>query len=139
MAVADHTVDTSALMRLQRPTVQYVLEPLVEQGRAALCSTVLVELLWSTRNVADYDELVRDWGHNEVLDVEPVDWLEAISVQRELWRRGLHRAVGWPDLLLACVAARHEVLLLHYDKDFDLIADVTGQATRWVVPAGSVP
>jgi hypothetical protein len=29
--------------------------------------------------------------------------------------------------------------VLHYDKDFDLMARVTGQRTEWIVPAGSVP
>jgi hypothetical protein len=27
--------------------------------------------------------------------------------------------------------------LLHYDHDFDLIAEVTGQRTRWIVPPGT--
>jgi hypothetical protein len=28
--------------------------------------------------------------------------------------------------------------VLHYDADFDLIAEATGQRCRWVVPAGTV-
>lgn len=64
-----------------------------------------------------------------------MDWQRA----RELWHRGQQRAVGLPDLLVAAVAERHRVTVLHYDKDFDLIAAVTGQPTTWVVAPGSVP
>jgi hypothetical protein len=37
------------------------------------------------------------------------------------------------------VAERKRVILLHYDGDYDLIADVTGQPVQWVVPRGTVP
>jgi hypothetical protein len=29
--------------------------------------------------------------------------------------------------------------VLHYDSDYDLIAKITGQPARWVVPRGTVP
>jgi len=41
--------------------------------------------------------------------------------------------------LIAACAQRHGVTVLHYDGDFDLIAEVTGQPVQWVVPRGSVP
>ncbi len=31
-----------------------------------------------------------------------------------------------------------DLIVLHYDADFDRMATVTGQRSRWVVPAGSV-
>ena len=46
---------------------------------------------------------------------------------------------GFPDLLIAAVAEREAVTLLHYDSDYELIASVTGQAMRWVVTRGTVP
>jgi predicted nucleic acid-binding protein len=49
------------------------------------------------------------------------------------------RSVGLPDLLIAAVAERERVTVLHYDADYEIIAKVTGQAIRWVVPRGSVP
>ena len=47
-------------------------------------------------------------------------------------------AVGLPGLLIAAVAERERVTVLHYDSDYDLIAQVTGQLTQWVVPRGTV-
>jgi len=47
--------------------------------------------------------------------------------------------LSFPGLLVAAVAEREGVTLLHYDGDYHLIAEVTGQPVRWVVPRGSVP
>jgi predicted nucleic acid-binding protein len=49
------------------------------------------------------------------------------------------RAVGFPDLLVAAVAEREHVTVLHYDGDYDLIAQVTSQPVQWVVPRETVP
>jgi predicted nucleic acid-binding protein len=43
-----------------------------------------------------------------------------------------------PDLLIAAVAEQNDLLVLHYDADYDRIADITGQRTEWVVARGSV-
>jgi predicted nucleic acid-binding protein len=52
---------------------------------------------------------------------QPVDrkhWQSALSAQRELARRGQHRAVGVADLLTATLAAAHHLTVVHYDADF---------------------
>ena len=49
------------------------------------------------------------------------------------------RAVGFPGLLIAAVAGRERVTVLHYDSDYDLIAQVTSQPAQWVVARGTVP
>jgi hypothetical protein len=56
-----------------------------------------------------------------------------------LWRGGQVRAVGFPDLLIAALAERERVTVLHYDSDYELIAHVTGQPMAWVVPGGTFP
>jgi predicted nucleic acid-binding protein len=40
--------------------------------------------------------------------------------------------------VLAAVAERHGLTVLHYDADFDHVALVTGQGVQWIVPRGSV-
>ncbi len=42
------------------------------------------------------------------------------------------------DLLVAVVAGRERLTLLHYDRDFEVIGAITGQHTDWVVPAGTI-
>ena len=53
----------------------------------------------------------------------------AVAVQGLLAERGRHRALSVPDvLLLAAAAELADLTVLHVDKDFELIAEVTGQA-----------
>ena len=51
--------------------------------------------------------------------------------------RGQRRAPSIADLFVAAVARTHQATVLHYDKDFELIADVTGQRHEWVIPRGT--
>ena len=59
--------------------------------------------------------------------------------QRDQVGRFQHRAVGVIDLLTAACAEHYGATVLHYDRDFDHVAAITGQPVRWVVPAGTVP
>jgi predicted nucleic acid-binding protein len=139
-AVATRLADTSALARLHRPEVAAVLGPLIETGLVATCGVVEFGIGWATRSGAELDQVRadRDEGY-EWLATHDIDWRRALTVQAELWRCGRVRAVGFPDLLIAAVAEREQVAVLHYDSDFDIIAGVTGQPVQWVVPRGSVP
>ena len=138
-AVATHLADTSALARLDRPPVAAVLAPLIEAGLVATCGVVEFELGWATRSSAEFDRVRadRDAGY-EWLATHDEDWHRALDVQATLWRGGRVRAVGFPDLLIAAVAERERVTLVHYDSDYDLIAEVTGQPMQWVAPPGTV-
>ena len=63
----------------------------------------------------------------------PVEYLtpamerRAAEVQLLLADQGKHRAPGVPDLLIAATAERAGHTVLHLDKDFNLISDITGQ------------
>ncbi|MFC9892469.1 PIN domain-containing protein [Nocardia sp. NPDC127579] len=63
--------------------------------------------------------------------------VRAIEVQGHLAQKSKHRSVPIPDLLIAATAERHNLTVLHYDGNFDTIAEVTGQPVEWVVPRGS--
>jgi predicted nucleic acid-binding protein len=66
------------------------------------------------------------------------DFDRAADVMEALALSGRHRAVGLADLLIAAVAERAGLTLLHYDGDFDFVASVTGQPTQWIAPHGSL-
>jgi predicted nucleic acid-binding protein len=139
-AVASHLADTSALARLHRPAVAAALGPLIEAGLVATCGVIESELGWATRNAAEFDLVRADRQQGyEWLAIHDEDWHRALDVQAALWREGRVRAVGFPDLLVAAVAEREHVTLVHYDSDYDLVAEVTSQAMQWVVPRGTVP
>lgn len=139
-AVATHLADTSALARLSHAAVAAVLGPLIEAGLVATCGVLEFELGWATRTADEFDEVRADrQAGYEWLAIHDEDWHRALHVQGALWRGGQIRAVGFPDVLIAAVAERERVTILHYDSDYDLIAKVTGQPTQWVVPRGTIP
>jgi len=119
--------------------VQAVLGPLIEAGLVATCGVIEFELGWATRGAAEYDQVRadRDAGY-EWLATHDEDWRRALEVQGALWRAGQMRSVGLPDLLIAAVAERERVTVVHYDGDYDLIAKITRQPVESVVPPGKV-
>ena len=138
-AVAQYLPDKSALARLGDAAVHAVLGPLIEAGLVATCGVIDLEVLWSTRSAGEFDRVMADrQAGYEWLSTEDVDWRRAIDIQQQLWSAGLVRAVPLPDLLIAAVAERHRVTVIHYDADYDRIAAVTRQATQWVLPPGTI-
>ena len=63
----------------------------------------------------------------------PIEYLtpsienRAMAVQQALADVGHHRAPSIPDLLIAATAELSGFSVLHVDKDFELIAEITGQ------------
>ena len=139
-AVARAIADTSALARLRHPAVAEALGPLIEAGLVATCGVIEFEVGWATRTPAELGQVRadRDLGY-EWLPTLDEDWRRALDVQTLLWQAGLVRAVGFPDLLIAAVAERERVTILHYDSDYDHIAAITGQSAQWIVPRGTIP
>ncbi|MDQ3701291.1 MAG: PIN domain nuclease [Chloroflexota bacterium] len=134
-----YLADKSALVRLGRPEVGAVLEPLLLAGEVATCGVVELEVLYSARS---HQDLVRTRATRALafplVPVVQADFDRAADVMEALAGRGQHRAVGLPDLLIAAVAERAGLTVIHYVADYDLVAAVTGQPTRWIVPRGSV-
>jgi predicted nucleic acid-binding protein len=96
-------------------------------------------MLYGAGNGADFKRLDADMRASyELLPTDQEDLDRAKQVMGELAKSGRHRAVQIPDLLLAAVAERNGVTVLHYGADFDLIAEITGQRTEWVVPRGTL-
>jgi predicted nucleic acid-binding protein len=135
-----YLLDTSALVRLLRdPTVRARWEQQITAGLVAVCPIVELELLYTARSAPDRDELI-------ALIAAAFAWVpmpeqvftHAAEVQSALTLRGQHRSAGAVDLLVAATAERHELTLVHYDRDFEQIAAVTGQPVAWLAAAGSI-
>jgi predicted nucleic acid-binding protein len=137
--VAVYLADKSALTRREtRPEVRDVIEPLLLAGRIATCGIVDLELLFSAPDPATYAELATVLRALPRVPVTDTAVDRALEVQGQLATRSQHRAVPLPDLLVAACAEGAGLTVLHYDADYDRIAEVTGQATQWVVARGSV-
>ena len=130
-------VDTSVLKRLRHSEVRGVVEPLAERaelGRPSICD---LEVGYSARNAAEWDQLLTALDAFVSVETSAAHVARALQVQRLLAERS-ERGRKIPDLLVAAAAEDLSISVLHYDSDFDVIADVTGQASQWVVPPGTI-
>ena len=134
-----YLADKSALTRATIPAVSARLTPLLQAGQVATCGVVELEVLFSARSANDLNTTRRRRAiaYDRIPMLEQ-DFTRAEEVMALLALRGHHRAVSLPDLLIAAVAERASLTILHYDADFDIVTSATGQSTEWVAPKGSL-
>jgi predicted nucleic acid-binding protein len=133
-------VDTSVLiLALRDENVREWLRAAVVADAVAICDQVAGEYLRGARNQTEFDDFEAVLAAFPWFRIEPADWDRVRSVYRSLSgvTGGYQQSVPIPDALIAAVAERHEVAVVHYDEDYDRIAAITGQPVRWVVPRGS--
>lgn len=139
MAPLRYLIDKSALSRTTAVEVRERLDHPIRAGLVGISIATELEVGYSARSAEDYRRI-----RAAVVDrLVPVPMplraeQRAREVQAALVGRGQHRAVSIPDLLIAATAEVEQLVVLHYDADFDRIAEVTGQTMEWVVPRGSI-
>lgn len=134
-----YLADKSALTRREtRPEVRAVIEPLLLAGQIATCGIVDLELLYSASSPSVYETLAAALRSLPRVPVTETALDRALEVQGLLAKRSQHRAVPLPDLIVAACAEGAGLTVLHYDADYERIAQVTGQPAQWVLPRGSV-
>lgn len=137
--MSPYLADKSALVHLGKPAVAARLIPLLMGGEISTCGIVELEVLYSARSERDLiaTRALRRQAYSRVAMSES-DFTRAEDVLELLSKSGHHRAVSLPDLLIAAVAERSGLTVLHYDADFDIVASVTRQSVEWVAPQGSL-
>jgi len=130
-------VDTSALARLAASTDAGVWADRIDRGLVRITTVARLEVGYSARSGPD----LRSAGRRPPLASMPLEYQtpatedRAVEVQALLADHGRHRAPAVPDLIVAATAELAGLTILHIDKDFDVIAEVTGQPTeRLAVP-----
>ncbi|MCG6567705.1 twitching motility protein PilT [Tessaracoccus sp. ZS01] len=129
MVVTAWLVDKSALVRLGHSPNAAEWATRIERGLVAISTLTRLELGFSARSAEDHARALR----LPPVAAMPVEYLtpaiedRAVEVQAILAARGQHRAPSIPDLLIAATAELTGRTVLHLDKDFDLIAEVTAQ------------
>lgn len=109
-------------------------------GEMATCDMVRLELLYSARNAKEFAALRGELDALLDCPIGPEQWRRALEVYERLAEQaGLHhRAVKHADLLIASAAEAGGVAVLHYDEDYERIAAITGQRTRWLATRGTL-
>lgn len=133
--MAGWLIDTSALVRLAVSTDAEAWRSRIDRGLVHVTTVTRLEVGFSARSATDHHaRLVRPpMTEMPVAYQTPAIEERAVAVQALLAERGHHRAVAVPDLLVAATGELMGLTVLHVDKDFDLIAEVTGQAVERLV------
>ena len=129
-----HLADTSVLTRLAASAVRDVIQPKVDERVLGRVSVSDLEVGYLARSGPEWDRLMRALDVLELVETTADHFRRARQVQRLLAVKH-QRGRKFPDLLVAAVAEARDLVVLHYDADFDRIASVTGQQCEWVVPA----
>jgi predicted nucleic acid-binding protein len=132
--VTSWLIDKSALVRLSASPDAAEWARRIERGLVRITTVTRLEVGYSARSGAD----LRAGLQQPPVSVMPVEYLtpaiedRAVGVLSLLADRGQHRAPSVPDLVIAAAAELAGLTVLHCDKDFDLIASVTGQPVEWL-------
>ena len=122
-------IDKSALVRLAVTPDAADWAGRIERGLVRITTVTRLEIGYSARSGPD----LRAGLQQPPLSSMPVEYLtpaiedRAVEILTLLADRGQHRAPSVPDLIIAATAELARLTVLHLDKDFDVIAEITGQ------------
>lgn len=90
-----------------------------------------LELLQGARDEAEWSLLSEYLADQDYLEIEPDSWANAARIYFELRRLGktVRSAI---DCCIAQIAIEHDVLVLHRDRDFEVIAETTPLRHMWL-------
>ncbi len=136
-------LDNSAWSRLLSGSVpqerRKTVAAWIDQERLAVCLPFLLEAGYSARSGSDHRELTRRLERLPRLALDGAVERVALDAQRELAAVGHHRLAP-TDLVIAACAHLAGGGVLHYDRDYDLIAEHTRLdfESVWLAEAGSL-
>ncbi|MCC6436477.1 MAG: PIN domain nuclease [Acidimicrobiales bacterium] len=127
MAVTGWLIDKSALVRLASASDEWLSR--MQRGLVKISTVTLLEIGFSTRNGPDHRATLGEppVSSMPVEHVTPAIEARAVELQMLLADRGQHRAPSIRDLLIAATAEAARLVVLHVDRDFELIAAITNQ------------
>lgn len=133
-------VDTSAWARARHEQVRAAWQRALAADQFRLAPIVRMEILFNARDGGAFDSIAEElsalrpapMGHSVVRAAE--------ECMRFLAQRsaGAHR-IPIVDYLVAAAAQESGAAVLHYDRDYDTLAEVLSFESIWLVPAGSLP
>lgn len=105
----------------------------MRSGALTVCTVTALEVLFSARNATEYG--------TDYARLQALPWLDlsepraAVRLQEKLVHRGWHR-MPIPDVIIAATASEHGLVVLHYDSDYERLAEVANVRHEWVVERG---
>ena len=133
MSPALYLIDTSGLFRILQDKLRQAWSYELAAGVIAVCPVVELEFLYSARSLAD--RLEKQRLLRTVFGWVPMGeraYDRAAAIQQVLTEVGKHRSAGPVDLLIAATAEQARLTVLCDDRDFEVVASITGQRVRLV-------
>ena len=132
-------VDTSAWARAGRAEVRRPWMGALREGRLRISPLTRVEILQSARGGGEFDLLVERLDSMRAAPLTPSVVRGAEAGMRVL----AHRSSGAQrlpvvDYLVAAAAQELGAAVLHYDRDYDRLAEAMEFESLWLAPAGSL-
>lgn len=127
-------IDKSALVRLAGSPDAADWADRIERGLMHITTVTLLEVGYSARDARDLETGL----HRPPVASMPVQYAtpaaedRTVEVLRLLAARGHHRGPSIPDLMIAAIAENAGLTVLHYDKHFDLITEITDQPVEYL-------
>lgn len=133
-------VDNSAWSRADRPEIRKDWKHALLADRFCISPIARLEILFSARDGEGFDELAEQLSMLRTAPLTNTVIRAAEDAMRTLSHRspGAHR-IPLVDYLLGAAAQHTASAVLHYDHDFDTLAQIMSFDSIWLAPAGSIP
>jgi predicted nucleic acid-binding protein len=133
-------VDSSAWSRAHHPPVREPWTRALLADRLRLSPAVKLEILLTARSGASFDTLAERLS---ALRVAPLT-SAVVRAAEDAMRSLAHRSAGADripivDYLVAAAAQEMGAAVLHYDRDYDTLAEIMDFESAWLTPPGSLP
>lgn len=133
-------MDTSAWSRAYHPAVREHWTLALLSDRLRISSVVRFEILLTARDGDSVDILAERLS---ALRTAPLT-ATVVRAAQQAMRTLAHRAAGAHrlpvvDYLVAAAAQEIGGAVLHYDSDYDTLAEIMGFESAWLAPAGALP
>jgi predicted nucleic acid-binding protein len=134
-------LDNSAWARLLDGRItgaaRKTFETALAAGELWTCPPTLLEMRYSAQDETHFSVLTQELDALLHAPLSAEAGAAAVTAQAELAAKpGISHRVKPVDLLIAAIAATEELGVLHYDRDYDIIAEHTSLAfaNTWIAP-----
>ena len=136
-----YLIDNSVWQRVAKPRVRAALRARMSRPGfpdVLICPPIAAEVGFSARDAREHAEIREQLlAYRDCRTAPLAD--DVLAIQEAVIATGRHRAVGAIDAEIAAYALANDATLLHYDRDFETVADcVPGFRHEWLLPAGTI-
>lgn len=133
-------VDTSAWARAEHSATRDRWLAVLLDDRLRLCPPIRLEILLSARSGGEFDQLAE---HLDTIRSAPLS-ASTIRAAEAGMQALAHRSAGAQrlpivDYLVAATAQELGAAVIHYDRDYDTLAELMEFESIWLAPAGTLP